>query len=198
MTVTTSGNSITFNDASTQTTAYPGVASTSFTTIQRFSAPGNFTTPANVTQVQLAMVSGGGGGAGGSLQNGGYGGAGGAGIVAAGIYTVAASTPYAVTVGNGGNGSYPSNGGNTSPGNSGNASSFGNILTANGGAGGNGYTPNTNGNTGAAGTAPLAEASTSAGTASGFAMASGGNPGGGDSGNAQGGGGGGGAVLIYF
>lgn len=143
-----------------------------------YNNPGTFTTPANTTQIYLVMGSG---GAGGGNLNAGRGG-GGNGIVAAGVYTVTASTPYPVTVGGAGSGGTPS-------GNPGGSSSFGSLLTANGGSAAN-STPN-----GSPGTAPLAAVtgltpqplfSTNAGNGGDYGEGNAGNPGVA------------GRVLVYF
>ena len=111
-----------------------------------FNSPGNFTSPANTARVYVVAASGGGGGSAGGQFNA-AGSRGGAGFIGAGVYPVSASTPFPVTVGAGGNAGNPNNGN----GSSGGSSSFGNLLTCNGGAG-----ANNPGGTGAAGTAPLA------------------------------------------
>jgi hypothetical protein len=216
MPISVSGTSIVFNDSTTQTTAFTGSVPGVYSTIQQFTSPGTFTTPANVTRVQLVVMSGGGGGGGGASNR--QGGLGGAGIVAAGIYPVSASTPYAVTVGGAGNGG----GGslfNGTAGGTGGSSSFGNVLTANGGGGGNaGNQSGSNGNTGNSGTAPLAQVSATVspaavntspnaggGAAAGFALSSGvfggfygpSNPEGNEPGF-PGNAGGAGKVLVYY
>lgn len=158
MPISVSGTSITFNDSTTQTTAASGIAISSG--ISSYNSPGTFTTPANTTRVYIALVGGGGAG-GGPGANGG--GSGGAGLVAAGYYPVSASTPYPITVGGQGN----SPGSPNAPGNPGGASSFGSILTSNGGNGGaagpnvqaEGQPGGAPGNTG---TAPLAQVSSPA------------------------------------
>lgn len=152
MPVSINNTQIVFNDSTTQTTAARGIAVS--TAVQAFNSPGTFTTPANTTRVFIALV-GGGGGSGGNGNNGG--GNGGPGLVAGGYYPVSASTPYPITVGGAGAGG-PANG----TGGSGGASSFGSILTSNGGTGGNAG-PNAgeqpSGNPGSTGTAPLAQVS---------------------------------------
>lgn len=157
MPISVGGTSITFNDSTTQTTAASGIINQG---VSAFNSPGTFTTPANTTRVYIVMV-GGGGAAGGTGLNGG--GNGGAGLVAAGYYPVSASTPYPITVGSAGN--FPGN--NSVPGNAGTASSFGSILTSNGGNGG-AVGPNASGEgqpsgaPGNTGTAPLAQVSSPA------------------------------------
>jgi hypothetical protein len=205
MAINVSGTSITFNDSTTQNTAFTGSVSGIYTTMQRFNSPGTFTTPANVTQVQLIIMSGGGGGGGGATSNGGTGGGG---IVGAGIYPVSASTPYAVTVGSGGPGGSQGLGGGA-PGNTGTtggASSFGAVLTCNGGNGGNGGTPGPAGSPGNPGTSPLAEISAgvnlTGSPVSGFALSNGGGGGAGgntfDAGISGGFTGSAGTVIVYF
>ena len=130
-----------------------------------FNAPGTFTTPANTTNA-FVLAIGGGGGAGGyqsiSQPEGPssvVGGLGGSSILGAGVYPVTASTPYAITVGAAGNAgtNSPTTG---NPGNAGGSSSFGNLLTVNGGGGGAGAPNQTGGNTG---TAPLAQTTANVG-----------------------------------
>lgn len=178
MAITVSGTNIVFNDATTQNTAYPGSSGGGITGLSVYNSPGTFTTPANTTKVYLVIGSG---GAGGGNLNAGRGG-GGNGIVAAGVYTVTASTPYPITVGGGGSGGSPS-------GNPGGSSSFGSLLTCNGGSAAN-STPD-----GSPGTAPLATVSgltpqplfsTNAGNGGGFGEGNPGSPGVA------------GRVLVYF
>ncbi len=68
-------------------------------TIRTFTSSGTFTTPASTTDYSVLIVAGGGGGGGGGAPGGG-GGAGGA--VASSSITLATSTAYTVTVGDGG------------------------------------------------------------------------------------------------
>ena len=142
--------------------------------LEVYNNPGTFTSPANTTNVYVLAVGGGGGGGGarevptpeGNTQV--PGGAGGSSILGIGVYPVSASTPYAITIGNGGN--IGTNGPSNTPGNPGNAggaSSFGNLLTVNGGGGGGGAPQNANqGTPGNEGTAPLAEVTASVRAAS--------------------------------
>ena len=104
--------------------------------IERFTANGTFTVPSGVTTVWVSMAGGGGGGGGsseGSPGGNARGGAGGGGAQAylAEPVTVTPGASYTITVGAGGAG-----GGNDTIGGSGEASSFGTLLTANGGEGG--------------------------------------------------------------
>jgi hypothetical protein len=130
-----------------------------------YNSPGTFTSPANTTNVYVLAVGGGGGGGGArnvptpegnTQQEGGYGGSS---ILGIGVYPVSASTPYAITIGTGGNiGTNSPTSGN--PGNAGGSTSFGNLLTVNGGNGGGGSPPGSPGAPGTPGnngTAPLAE-----------------------------------------
>lgn len=95
---------------------------------QIFTSNGTFTVPAGVTQVRVLCVGGGGGGASGHQ------GGGGSGYVQTGTFNVSAGQTINVTVGTGGTGASAVNNDNTIIGISpGTASSFGNLLTANGG-----------------------------------------------------------------
>lgn len=95
---------------------------------QAFTSNGTFTVPGGITQVKVLCVGGGGGG--GSGHQGG----GGSGFVASGTYAVIPGQTFTITVGNGGNGAQTMYADNSLVGNTpGGASSFGNLLTANGG-----------------------------------------------------------------
>lgn len=201
MAITVSGTEITFDDATTQSTA--AVAGGGFTGMQKFNSPGTFTTPANTSNVQLVMISGGGGGGGvsGGCPAGSNSGFGGEGLIVAGIYPVAASTPFAVTVGAAGNGGAGGPGNSSTAGGAGGVSSFGSLLTVNGGNGGGRVFcgSGTPGNTGTAG--PTAQISQNV-PARAFALdINSGSPGApkpGGGGNFVGGAGGAGTVLVYF
>ena len=109
-----------------------------FANMQVFTSPGTFTTPASTTKVKITLVGGGGTGNTAPIPTPTQGGGGGGGGGAIGVYTVTASTPYAVTVGAGGAGF-------TTPaiptaGNPGGTSSFGPLVSATGGGGGSGNT----------------------------------------------------------
>ena len=142
MPITVNNNTITFNDSTTQTTAFTGgggnlqfslalrgSAINSSGTPLVFNSTGSctWTCPAGVTKVKLIVVGGGGGGSG-DYQGGTLGGYGGFGM---GFYTVTPGTAYAVTIGAGASGA---GGGGT--GGTGGSSSFGSLLTATGGTGG--------------------------------------------------------------
>jgi hypothetical protein len=112
-----------------------------FTNMQVFASPGTFTTPATTTQIKVTVV--GGGGSGGTspspaanIRSGG--GAGGAAIY---VGPVSSSTPYAVTVGSGGN---PGSGG---------TSSFGALASSTGGSTGAASATPVSGGSGGAGSA---------------------------------------------
>ena len=130
-------------------------------TVNTFSAPGTFTVPSGVTNVEVLIVGGGGGGAG--LQGGG-GGAGGLVYLSSFPVTPGGSVP--VTVGPGGTGGegYPA--GDSENGTRGNNSTFG-TLTAIGGGGGLGYsattTTNSPGGSGGGGGAAASRRGISAG-----------------------------------
>jgi len=155
ITITNGGGAITIAAASSGGGGIQG--------LEVFNNPGTFTSPANTTNVYVLAVGGGGGGGGarnivtpeGNSQV--PGGAGGSSILGIGVYPVAASTPFAISIGSGGNiGTNSPTGGNA--GNAGDATSFGNALTVNGGGGGGGCPLNGNqGTPGNSGTSPLAE-----------------------------------------
>lgn len=199
MPVSMNNTTLTFNDGTTQTTAFTGGGGIQ-TGVQRFGSSGTFT--ANTSKVFVVCVGGGGGGGAGTAGgNAPGGGVGGAGAVGAGYYTVTPGANYAVTVGNQGNGGGSGGGACNAPGgNPGNASSFGNLLTANGGGGGGGASGcNSNGAPGANGNAPLAQASTiGTNIAGAFGMGNGGYPGNGGYADAGGTNGSPGVVLVYY
>jgi hypothetical protein len=142
MPITVSGTSITFNDATTQTTAFTGgggqlqqslalrtsaVNSSGTPLVYNSAGSLTWTAPTGVTRVKVTCIAG--GGAGGSTDpDGNNGGTGGGGGFAVGVYTVTPGTAYSVTVGVGGTG----NGG------SGGSSSFSSLISATGGSGGGG------------------------------------------------------------
>jgi hypothetical protein len=124
---------------------------------QLFTNPGNFSAPPTTNAVYVVVQGAGGGGGGASGNLGNWGGWGGGGGLAIGVVPVTGGSNYSITVGTGGNGGAgnpgPTN--NASAGNPGNASSFSNLISANGGGGGGGAvnTPplQVPGNTGAGG-----------------------------------------------
>jgi hypothetical protein len=168
-----------------------------------FNAPGTFTTPANTTNAFVLAIGGGGGGGGaqqfsqpeGPSQN--PGSSGGNSIFAAGVYPVTASTPYAVTVGAGGNAGTNANApASGNPGNPGGASSFGNLLTVNGGGGGAGGPPAPQpANTG---NAPLAQTTANVGPTASVTALMIQNPGSSGVGGTQQANGNVGRVFVYF
>jgi len=98
MAITQSGTSITFNDATVQTTAFTG-GYTAGLGAQVFAANGTFTIPTGVTALKVTIV--GGGGAGSNIYgNGGSGGSGGAG----GSSSISSGTQTITTVTAGGGG----------------------------------------------------------------------------------------------
>jgi len=102
MSITTSGTSITFNDATTQTTAFTG-GYVSGLGGQVFTASGTFPIPTGVTAIKVTVVGGGGGGA--AFNNGGPddGKNGGGGGYAVRYYTsLTPANTLAVTVGGAG------------------------------------------------------------------------------------------------
>jgi hypothetical protein len=133
-----------------------------------FEASGTWTTQANTTLVTVAVI--GGGGAGGfigqnaSPANVAIGGGGGAGMALATFSIADASNTQPVVVGAGGFvNSGPGGPSNGIAGNSGGASSFGTLLTANGGAGGGGPGPGGAGGSGSFNTTTYAGYSGSGG-----------------------------------
>jgi hypothetical protein len=116
-----SGNVLTSN-GSTWTSA--AAAAGGFSSMQVFTGPGTFTTPATTTKIKVTVVGGGGNcGTAPSVYSAGSGGGGGAAIY---VGPVTASTPYTVTVGSG---------------NPGGTSSFGPLASATGGAAGGNSSP---------------------------------------------------------
>jgi hypothetical protein len=128
--------------------------------VQEFTSTGTFVTPSNVSSIEVFLVAGGGGGGGGGANNSsgnnsiGAGGGGGGGVTLKRFLSVTPGTSYTVTIGAAGSGgtgaSNATAGGNTS---------FGALLTANGGGAGSGgfgntntlYSANANGGTGGGG-----------------------------------------------
>jgi hypothetical protein len=101
-----------------------------FSNMTVFTSPGTFTTPATTTKIKVTVVGGGGAGAGGNSGFAGGGGGGGGGAIYVG--PIAASSPFAVTVG-GASGT----------------SSFTTLASATGGSGGSSGSGNTGGSGGA-------------------------------------------------
>lgn len=125
MPVTVGGTSVTFNDSSSQGTAYVGANS------QAFGSSGTFTVPAGVTKLIVTVISGAGGGQGGYLFS--TGAAGGNGGLGKALITgLTPGANISVTVGSGGNGGAAQG----TNGTSGGTSSFGSYITCTGGAGG--------------------------------------------------------------
>jgi hypothetical protein len=146
----TAGTGITItNGAGSITVAASGAGG--FSGSQGFNSPGTWTAPPTTTRVFVMLQAGGGGGGGASPQ-GPVGGNGGAGGAAWGVVTVTGGSPYPVTVGAAGTGGTSSpavpNFGNAGGG--GGASSFSNLISANGGGAGNAGGPAA-GNPGAGG-----------------------------------------------
>jgi hypothetical protein len=145
MAITVSGNSIVFPDSTTQTTAFSGGGGGGIQGLEVYNNPGTFTTPANTTSVYLIGVSGGGGGGGGKEfaqpESPAFspGAPGGSGLMGVGVYPVTASTTYAIQSGGGGTAGFSSPQNNPAPqtdGGTGGSTSFGNLMTVNGGNGG--------------------------------------------------------------
>ena len=127
MTITVGGSNITFNDSTTQSTAFAG----SFVNGQVFTSSGTFTIPSGVTGVKVTILGGGanGGGAVNGAYNGGYG-VGAGGLALSYLTGLTPSATIAVTVGGGGGGQSKISSGNQSI----------STVTANGGSTSNGGT----------------------------------------------------------
>src|SRR5688572_17019299 len=93
-----------------------------------FTSSGSFTVPAGVTSVRVLAIGGGGGGANGHQ------GGGGSGYVQSGIYNITPGQNISVTVGSGGSGAISRNDNDIIGLTPGSSSSFGGLITANGGA----------------------------------------------------------------
>jgi hypothetical protein len=149
--------------------------------IQVFGSSGTFVVPAGVTRIEVVMWGGGGGGGGGYesnlYTNATPGGGGGAGCYALNVLNVTPGSSYPVTIGSGGSATTLNLG---QPGSSGSASSFGALMTANGGGGGSGG-PNTSGfgagagGSGASCTGAIANFHSQDGQSGSYASGSGGN-----------------------
>jgi len=100
-----------------------------FSNMTVFTSPGTFTTPATTTKIKVTVVGGGGAGGGTSFPSSSIGGGGGGGGGAIYVGPVAASSPFAVTVGTGGVGG-------SGTGGTGGTSSFTTLASATGGSGG--------------------------------------------------------------
>lgn len=144
----TAGSNVTITNSTGSITI---AAAGGMSTMQVFTTPGTFTTPATTTRIRLTVVGGGGGGAP-SGANPGFpspspfvGSSGGGGGAAQGYYTVTVSTPYAVTVGPAG-----TDAGGPGNGTAGGTSSFGALASATGGGAGGASIPT--GGTGGTGT----------------------------------------------
>jgi hypothetical protein len=145
-----SGNVLTSN-GSTWTSA--AAAAGGFANMTVFTSPGTFTTPSSTTKIKVTLVGGGGSGGAGGVPGTSRGSGGGGGGYAQGIYPVAASSPFAVTVGSGGAAvSAPIGPGVGVSGNAGGTTSFTTLISATGGAAGNlSPTSSTSGGAGGAG-----------------------------------------------
>lgn len=130
MGITVGNTSITFNDATTQSTAASGAS----LRIDTFRTTTTWTCPVGVTRVLATVIGGGGGGGtGGASSPKPPGAPGGFGGVAIGYYTVVPGTAYVLTVGSGGAGT---NGLSTGYAPSGTSSSFSSFCSATGATGG--------------------------------------------------------------
>jgi hypothetical protein len=122
MPITVSGTAITFNDATTQTTAFIAGGGGQLQNQLFVSGTATWTAPTGVTRAKVTVYGGGGGG------NWNWSSWGGNGGMMQAFVTVTPGTAYTVTVGAGGGG-----GGAGSPGGT---SSFGSLVSATGGGGG--------------------------------------------------------------
>lgn len=116
-----------------QTISFSGSAGLSGAQVAVFDANGTWTVPSGVTQARVTVIGAGGGGG----ATGGYGGMGGQVCVD----LTGLSGSYSITIGTGGTG----NSNSSQRATSGNASSFGSIITCNGGQGGIAGTPGVTG-----------------------------------------------------
>lgn len=144
MAITQSGTSITFNDSTTQTTAFTGP--TTGGRGQVFTSSGTFTIPTGVTALKITVVGGGGGGGGWSGGGNNGAGAGGGGASAVSYLTgLTSGSTLAVTIGGSGT---AGNGNNLVTGGTGGTSSVASgtqtisTISCTGGTGA--YTNNTN------------------------------------------------------
>lgn len=122
---------------------YVVVSKTMKTVTEIFTSSGTWTCPAGVTSVHVMVFGGGAGGMRGSEDNGGAGGGGG--HMKSSTLTVTPGTRYPVTIGSGGAG-----GSSSATAGAGGATSFGTLLSANGGSIGS-YNVGGNGGTGGGG-----------------------------------------------
>jgi hypothetical protein len=111
MTVTVGGSNITFNDSTTQSTAFTG----NFVNGQAFTSPGTFTVPTNVTNIKVTVIGGGAPGSAGTPAVNAFGG--GAGGICINYIPTSPGATFPVTVGSASG-----------------TSSFGSNATATGGA----------------------------------------------------------------
>jgi hypothetical protein len=122
--ITLTSTGIQYGDGSIQATGY-AYDKGSPVSITTFTSSGTYTVPSNCTNILVQLVGGGGGSAG-------YCESGGAGGFAEGVYSVAPSATYTVTIGGGGGGvGYYGGGG------AGGTTSFGSLISATGGYGAN-------------------------------------------------------------
>lgn len=88
MAITVSGTSITFNDATVQTTAFTGSSGVTGASGQVFTSSGTFTIPSGITKVKVTVTGGGAGGNG----NASFGGSGGNSTISSGTQTITTVT----------------------------------------------------------------------------------------------------------
>jgi hypothetical protein len=116
MTTTVNATAITFNDATTQSTGFPGT----FVNAQQFTSSGTFTIPSGVTGVKATLIGAGGGG--GWTNTPASAGGGGTTTLTSGTQSITTMTCNGGGAGQGNNGG---NGGNATGGNFQNASALG-------------------------------------------------------------------------
>ncbi len=155
--------------------------------IQVFTTNGTFTIPTGVTRIRVDIVGGGGGG--GKSGSGGNGGGGGGWRF--GVFDVTPEVNYIVTVGSGGSGGSGNIGGN------GGNTSFGSLMTADGGKGNGVGGGSIGGNGGFNGTGGSIGCNGGVGGSSGGNYSGGGGKSGGNGGSYGGGGGGGKSFIDY-
>ena len=106
-----------------------GGDSDSLYVVEEITASKQWTVPQGVTEIEVRLFGGGGGGSGGAIYA--SGGGGGGGHMAFGTFTVTPGTTYQITIGAGGQGIS-----NTEPAYAGGTTTFGSLLSADGGQGG--------------------------------------------------------------
>lgn len=135
MTITTSGTLITYNDSTTQGTAFLGDSA------QIFTSSGTFTIPTGITKVKVTVIGGGGGGGGcasSTCDASAGGGGAGAGSAIKYLTGLTSGNTIAVTIGSGGSGGVGNGGAGSAGGTSSISSGSQSITTVSGSGGGGG------------------------------------------------------------